>query len=235
VSTSTFAAELFAWDACDPAVEWVGKRSPESAWADCPRGDWMHWALRCRVPVEHRTLVRLALAHADAVAHLCANIPQALAARDATRHWLDGAGGNTAPAHAAADVYDANRAATDANRGGRLAAAAPVRSAAYAEFAAESAALAAVTALVATGAGDTRDPYAAFAGERHALQAAIDELHAANTRANRAFAAAFDDCSPRWLSAADKVALREATEAESADRVRSIIPPCEFARLWAAR
>jgi len=31
--------------ACVAATEWVGNRTPEQAWAECPRGDWMLWLL----------------------------------------------------------------------------------------------------------------------------------------------------------------------------------------------
>lgn len=32
-------------NACDDAIEWLGERSAEQAWAECERGDWMLWLI----------------------------------------------------------------------------------------------------------------------------------------------------------------------------------------------
>ena len=39
----TFKEQLIQQGACAPAVEWVGDRDIATAWAECPRGDWMLW------------------------------------------------------------------------------------------------------------------------------------------------------------------------------------------------
>jgi hypothetical protein len=28
-------------DACKPAIKWLGDRTPEQAWVECERGDWL--------------------------------------------------------------------------------------------------------------------------------------------------------------------------------------------------
>lgn len=32
---------LAALGSCGDETEWVGDRTPEQAWLDCPRGDWL--------------------------------------------------------------------------------------------------------------------------------------------------------------------------------------------------
>jgi len=39
----TFADQLRNMGACPEAVEWVGTRTLEQAWATCQRGEWMAW------------------------------------------------------------------------------------------------------------------------------------------------------------------------------------------------
>ena len=48
----TFREWLIDRHACEPALEWVGDRTLEQAWAECPRGDWMEWLF---FEVAHRT------------------------------------------------------------------------------------------------------------------------------------------------------------------------------------
>ena len=38
-----FKDEIILMNACADAVEWVGDKSFEQAWASCERGDWMLW------------------------------------------------------------------------------------------------------------------------------------------------------------------------------------------------
>lgn len=62
--------KLKALHACDEAVEWISyRRSPETAWKNCNRGDWMLWLLGKlgkRVPKEK--LATTTAAYADAYA-----------------------------------------------------------------------------------------------------------------------------------------------------------------------
>ena len=60
---------LRAHDACADAVAWVGDRSWESAWAECPRGDWLLWYAG-RAGADRRDIVRAAAACARLVLHL---------------------------------------------------------------------------------------------------------------------------------------------------------------------
>jgi hypothetical protein len=56
----SFKEILVTIDACDDARDWVGDRTAEQAWAECPRGDWMLWLLSRLKPGQelHRPLVR---------------------------------------------------------------------------------------------------------------------------------------------------------------------------------
>lgn len=39
----TFREWLIKHQACEEAREWVGDKTVEQAWAECPRDDWMVW------------------------------------------------------------------------------------------------------------------------------------------------------------------------------------------------
>jgi hypothetical protein len=52
----TFRDQLIRLKACSDAVEWVGERTLEQAWADCERGDWMLW-LAARAAVRRQDIV----------------------------------------------------------------------------------------------------------------------------------------------------------------------------------
>ena len=110
---TTFADDLRAMGACSAAVEWVGDRTLEQAWAECERADWMLWLYRRRKP-DKRICVTLAIAFAERVAHLT-TAPEAKAAVDAARGWLAGTT-TEAECRKAADAAAANAAAyADAN------------------------------------------------------------------------------------------------------------------------
>ena len=47
---------LQKYNACKEAVDWIGDRSLEQAWKDCPRGDWLLW-LAGRVEIDRKLLV----------------------------------------------------------------------------------------------------------------------------------------------------------------------------------
>jgi hypothetical protein len=56
--------------ACEESVEWVGDRTPEQAYNDCPRGDWLLWLFQRTNPEDLQLLV-LATGHcANTVRHL---------------------------------------------------------------------------------------------------------------------------------------------------------------------
>ena len=56
--------------ACNDAINWVGERTIEEAWAECERGDWMLWYYANVFPNNIRELT-LAKAHcANTVRHL---------------------------------------------------------------------------------------------------------------------------------------------------------------------
>lgn len=43
----TFREQLVRFNACEEACAWVGDRDIESAWTECPRGDWLMWLAGC--------------------------------------------------------------------------------------------------------------------------------------------------------------------------------------------
>lgn len=60
---TTLKDELIQLGACPEAIEWVGERTFEQAWADCERADWMFWYLVKRIGTPgfptHQEIVRV--------------------------------------------------------------------------------------------------------------------------------------------------------------------------------
>ncbi len=46
-------------NACSAAIEWIGDRDLETAWKECPRGDWVLW-LAGRANIDRKLLVKAA-------------------------------------------------------------------------------------------------------------------------------------------------------------------------------
>ena len=61
------AAELKKWltsnYACTEALEWLSDRDLDTAWAECPRGDWLLW-LTAKAGIDRKRLVMSACATA---------------------------------------------------------------------------------------------------------------------------------------------------------------------------
>ena len=156
--------QLQSMDACSEAVEWVGERTLEQAWAECPRGSWMAWLTR-RLHLDSRAA---AADMAERVWHLVpADAQLACAwAIDAARRGAD-ADEMQAAAGAAAAAADA--AAADA-------AAAAAAADAAADAAAADDAAADAAAWAADAAADTAWAAAAAAGARTAERAAQADI-----------------------------------------------------------
>ena len=73
--------------ACEEAVEWCGDRSPEEAYRDCERGDWLLW-MAAKCGVERKLIVLAACDCAATVEHLAG--AEAREAIRVTRLWCDG-------------------------------------------------------------------------------------------------------------------------------------------------
>lgn len=43
MNPAQFRAWLTRHDACQPALDWLGDRDAATAWAECPRYDWLLW------------------------------------------------------------------------------------------------------------------------------------------------------------------------------------------------
>ena len=113
-----FKETLKEMSACLEAVEWVGDRTLEQAWAECERGDWMFW-LAQKKNVDLKTLTLAKVKCARLVQHLmkderslkALDVAENFALGKATREELDDAA--YAAAYAANAAY-ANAAAANA-------------------------------------------------------------------------------------------------------------------------
>lgn len=105
---------LRRYNACEGAIEWVGKRTPAKAWAECPRGDWMLW-IAARAGVERKLLVRAAC---DCVRTALKYVPKdelrPLRAIETAERWCEGKA-TLAEVRAAAYAYAAASAASAAS------------------------------------------------------------------------------------------------------------------------
>jgi hypothetical protein len=54
----TFSDFLRNINACHETIKWVGNRTAQQAWNDCPRADWMLWWL-AKIGMQNRMLVTL--------------------------------------------------------------------------------------------------------------------------------------------------------------------------------
>ena len=106
MNNTTFLSWLEEHNACDPAVTWVGGRTPYQAWADCHCADWMLWGVAHAHPDESLkpAIVKLARGFAASAA-------SAAGAGCAAEHAAHAA---CAAAYAACAAADAACAAADA-------------------------------------------------------------------------------------------------------------------------
>ena len=149
----TLHDQLVAIAACRDAVEWVGTRPIEQAWAECERGDWMLW-LSGKINIDRKLIVLAACACAEpALAFVPAGEDRPRRAIEVARAWCADAAtldDVRAAAAAAAAAYAAAYAANAADAAYAAAAAADAAAAAYA--AAYAAAAAAAYAAYAADA-----------------------------------------------------------------------------------
>jgi len=112
-------AALLQLGACDAALEWVGDRTPEQAWQECPRGDWLLW-VAARVKVERRLVVLAACACTrTALKYVPEGEDRPRKAIEAAEAWCQGEctieelrrAANVADAYAQSVYYSAARAA----------------------------------------------------------------------------------------------------------------------------
>ena len=113
-----FKETLKEMSACLEAVEWVGDRTLEQAWAECERGDWMFW-LAQKKNVDLKTLTLAKVKCARLVQHLmkderslkALDVAENFALGKATREELDDAVNAASYAYAAATATTAANAA----------------------------------------------------------------------------------------------------------------------------
>ena len=94
-SATPLLRHLVALDACDEAREWVATQpDAATAWAVCPRPDWLMWllgALHIRGALTRRTLVLAACACAEtSLRHVPAGEDRPRAAIETARRWARG-------------------------------------------------------------------------------------------------------------------------------------------------
>ena len=130
---------LVELSACDPAVEWIGTRTPYQAWRQCKRGDWLLW-IAAELEVDRKLVVLAACDCAETALRYVPNgEDRPRVAIETARAWCDGRA-TIKQVQAAADAADA--AATDA-----------AYAAAYAAADAATAAYDAAAAYAASDAG----------------------------------------------------------------------------------
>ena len=139
--------------ACPEATQWAESQpDAETAWRQCPRGDWLLWAA-ARLDIDRKLLVRAACACARTA------LPRVPAGEERPRIAIETA---EAWSRGEATIDDVLRAARDACAAWNNAAAAAAHAAAYAAYAAaDTASAAADAAYAAAAAAD--DAYAAAA------------------------------------------------------------------------
>ena len=77
---------LISMNACEAAIDWVADKTPEEAWEQCHRGDWMLWFYARKYPENIRELT-LAKGHcANTVRNLMED-PRSIAAVDAAINY----------------------------------------------------------------------------------------------------------------------------------------------------
>ena len=110
----TFKKQLQKMEACQEAIEWVGDRTPEQAWEECERGDWMLWFAQ-KMGVELQPLTLAKARCAKLVIHLmkdersrnAVEVAERFGLGKATREELDVAADAAADAAYAAYTADA--------------------------------------------------------------------------------------------------------------------------------
>ena len=151
MNTATLLRILEAFEACDEARDWVATQpDAATAWAACPRGNWLVWLLgelHVRGALYRQTLVLAACACAEtALCHVAAGDDRPRLAIEAARRWARGEA-----------TVEEVRAASDAVGVG-------VAACAAFEAAAVCAAFTAADAFAAFAAADAADAAADFAG-----------------------------------------------------------------------
>jgi len=107
IPRDAIVSRLHDLDVCPAAIAWVETlpldTTPQSAWDQCPRADWMMWLIRVPlrgVVIEHRSPLHLSLARcacdiADAVADYTHAHAQTRADLAVVRAWCAGTASDT--------------------------------------------------------------------------------------------------------------------------------------------
>jgi hypothetical protein len=153
-----FKDELKAIGACEKALEWVGDRSLEEAWAECDRGDWMLWYLS-KTGYDKRKLTLVKVKCVRLVQHLLHD-ERSLKALDVAERYALGEASEEELREAAVAAWDVAEAAWDVAEAAWGATAAD-KAAVWAARAATAAARAA-TAAARAAAADAADDAAVW-------------------------------------------------------------------------
>jgi hypothetical protein len=193
--------------ACPEARGWVAEQTPNQAWNNCQRGDWLLW-FSSKLGIDKKMIVKAACQCARLTLPYTKD-PRVLKCIEVTELWCIGQIDISAVRHAAT-AADAAATAADAAYAAAAATAADA-AAADAAYAAATAAATAATAAAADAA------YAAYAAD-----AAYAAATAATAAAYAATAAATAATAAAATAAADAAHFKILQQC--ADIVRSIIP-----------
>jgi len=104
------SALLTRLDACREGREWAAGKTPEQAWAECPRGDWLLW-LAGLLGIDRKVLVHATCACARlALPHVPTGELRPLKSIEAAERWARGEATNE-DVRAAAEAAAADAAA----------------------------------------------------------------------------------------------------------------------------
>jgi hypothetical protein len=111
-------AKLKTWlkslGACCASLEWVGNRALETAWTECPRGDWLLW-LAAKAGIDRKQLVMAACATArEALQFVPAGENRPRIAIETAEAWCRGEATIEQVREARLNAYAAAAAAADA-------------------------------------------------------------------------------------------------------------------------
>ena len=116
VATTELQEHLASIHACDEARTWAGDRTPQQAWDESPRADWLLWWAAKTETNSRQDVVRAAcLCARRALRYVPPGELRPLRAIEAAERWAD----EPSPSNAAAAAWNADAAAARRRRGMR--------------------------------------------------------------------------------------------------------------------
>ena len=180
LNSTQFRAWLVEHVACQGALDWLGDRDAATAWAECPRGDWLlWWAGKAGAPIPRELLAEIVELAVASAAPDCSGLGHWMQVRSACEQVAAALRGTGDLAAARVVAWAAEAAAWAAARAAEAAAwaaARAARAAAWAAWAAARAARAAAWAAWAAEAAAEDAAWAAWAAEDASRAAGMADL-----------------------------------------------------------